>query len=99
MVPLLSRYCMSRASPWPGFDRIRSVVEVDLMDGKQLTQPADEKYRGGPERPFTREELEEKFSDCAQLVLPEKNIREAIRSIESLERIKNINEVIKLLCP
>ena len=40
-----------------GFERIRSTVEVDLVDGRTLVQEADERYRGGPERPFTRDEL------------------------------------------
>ena len=50
-----------------GFDKMRSIVEVDLTDGRTLVQEADERYRGGPERPFTREELHEKFIDCASL--------------------------------
>ena len=32
------------------------------------SQASDDRYRGGPERPFTREELHEKFTDCASLV-------------------------------
>ena len=52
-----------------GFDKIRSTVEVDLEDGRRLVRAADERYRGGPDRPFTREELHEKFTDCAGLVL------------------------------
>ena len=52
-----------------GFDKMRSIVEVGLTDGRTLTQPSDDRYRGGPERPFTRDELHEKFADCASLVL------------------------------
>ena len=37
-----------------GFDKMRSIVEVDLVDGRKLAQPSDERYRGGPDRPFTR---------------------------------------------
>ncbi len=40
-----------------GFDKIRSVVEVDLTDGRRFVQASDDRYRGGPDRPFTREEL------------------------------------------
>jgi 2-methylcitrate dehydratase PrpD len=50
-----------------GFDRIRSTVEVDLQDGRTLVQEADERYRGGPDRPFTRDELHGKFTECAAL--------------------------------
>ena len=60
-----------------GFDKIRSIVEVDLTDGRTLVQPSDDRYRGGPERPFTREELHDKFADCAQLVLCPEQIQQA----------------------
>ena len=48
-----------------GFDKIRSTVEVDLTTDGRLVQAADERYRGGPDRPFSREELHEKFTECA----------------------------------
>ena len=38
-----------------GYDKIRSVVEVDLVDGRTLVQPSDDRYRGGPERPRCRQ--------------------------------------------
>ena len=59
-----------------GFEKIRSTVEVDLEDGRRLVEHADERYRGGPDRPFTRDELHEKFTDCASLVLPQSGIEE-----------------------
>ena len=52
-----------------GYDKIRSTVEVDLVDGRTLVARSDERYRGGPEKPFTKEELYGKFRDCAQLVM------------------------------
>ena len=80
-----------------GFDKMRSVVEVDLRDGRKLTQPSDDRYRGGPEHPFTREDLHEKFTDCASLVLPPDRIRRALDAIESLERIGNVKEVAQTM--
>ena len=59
-----------------GFDKIRSTIEVDLDDGRRLVEQADERYRGGPDRPFTRDELHEKFAECAALVLPPTGIDE-----------------------
>ena len=41
-----------------------------------LVEHADERYRGGPDRPFTRDELHEKFAECAALVLPPAGIDE-----------------------
>ena len=80
-----------------GFDKMRSIVEVDLTDGRTLVQEADERYRGGPERPFTREELHGKFTDCASLVLRPEAIRETLDRLESLEQVQNIRELVGTL--
>jgi 2-methylcitrate dehydratase PrpD len=82
-----------------GFDKMRSLVQVDLVDGRQLAQPSDERYRGGPDRPFTRAELHEKFTDCASLVLPPERIRRALELIESLEQMKDVRELVQALVP
>src|SRR5688572_18677958 len=80
-----------------GFEKIRSTVEVDLTDGRTLVQAADERYRGGPDRPFTREELHEKFRDCAELVLPEPAMAETLRAVESLEKAGDITTLVNTL--
>jgi 2-methylcitrate dehydratase PrpD len=80
-----------------GFEKIRSTVEVDLVDGRTLVQPADERYRGGPDRPFTREELHEKFTECAALVLPEDAMAETLRSVESLDQAPDISTLVAAL--
>jgi len=80
-----------------GFDKIRSVVEVDLLDGRTLVQASDDRYRGGPDKPFTREELHAKFSDCAQLTLKGDRIQRAIERIENVEMLRSIGELIQAL--
>ena len=80
-----------------GFDKIRSVIEIDLTDGRSLVQASDDRYRGGPDRPFTREELHEKFTDCAQLTLNQARIARALDQIEDVERIKDVSELVKTL--
>ena len=82
-----------------GFDKMRSIVEVDLKDGRKLVQPSDEKYPGGPERPFTREELHEKFADCAGLFLAPDRIRYALELIESIDRLADVRELTRALAP
>jgi 2-methylcitrate dehydratase PrpD len=82
-----------------GFDRIRSVVEVDLVDGRTLVEPSDERYRGGPEKPFTREELHAKFADCAQLVLADRQIAPAIAAIEGIDRAADVATLVRALTP
>jgi 2-methylcitrate dehydratase PrpD len=77
-----------------GFDKMRSVIEVDLKDGRSFVQPSDERYRGGPEKPFTREELHEKFTDCASLVLSKERIAKALQLIEGVDTLKNVRELV-----
>ncbi len=80
-----------------GFDKIRSVVEIDLTDGRTIVQAADERYRGGPEKPFTQEELHGKFADCAQLTMAPGRIPKAIDRIEAVDRLRDVGELIKAL--
>jgi 2-methylcitrate dehydratase PrpD len=80
-----------------GFDKIRSTVEVDLVDGRTLKQEADERYRGGPERPFSREELYAKFTECAELVLPKEGISATLEAVDSLERMADVRELVRRL--
>jgi 2-methylcitrate dehydratase PrpD len=80
-----------------GFDKMRSVVEVELADGRTLTEPSDERYRGGPEKPFTHADLHEKFTDCASLVLPADRIRRALALVESMDTLKSVRELTQAL--
>jgi 2-methylcitrate dehydratase PrpD len=77
-----------------GYDKMRSVIEIHLEGGRRLERAA-EVYRGGPERPFTREELYEKFHDCTRLVLPEDRIERAFRTLESLEKLESTRELVE----
>ena len=72
-------------------------MEVDLTDGRTLVEHADERYRGGPDLPFTRDELYEKFEDCASLVLTGSRAAETFAAVESLEGMADIGELVRLL--
>jgi 2-methylcitrate dehydratase PrpD len=80
-----------------GFEKIRSTVEVDLLDGRKLVEHADERYRGGPDLPFTRDELYEKWSDCASLVLPQAAVDEVFELVENLERVADVGLLVRAL--
>jgi 2-methylcitrate dehydratase PrpD len=80
-----------------GFDKIRSVVEVQLEDGTWLTQEADERYRGGPDCPFTRAELHEKFAECSALVLPPQAIADTLQLIESIQDLPDLRALVRVL--
>jgi 2-methylcitrate dehydratase PrpD len=80
-----------------GFDKIRSVVEVDLVDGRKLVQPSDDRYRGGPDNPFSRVDLKAKFDDCAQLVLAQDRLGPAFNAIEAVDSIPDIRQLVRIL--
>ena len=77
--------------------KIRCTVEVDLVDGRKLVEHADERYRGGPDLPFTRDELYEKWSDCASLVLPQSGIDEVFELVDGLERLPDVTTLVRAL--
>jgi len=68
------------------------------VDGRTLVQLADERYRGGPDKPFSREELHAKFTDCAQLVLNAGQIQRAIAAIESVDKA-DVKTLVAALAP
>lgn len=82
-----------------GWEQIRSTVEVDLADGRTLAQPADARYRGGPDLPFTRDELFEKFSDCASLLFESAGIERIFETVESVESLPSIRDLVAVLKP
>jgi len=79
-----------------GFVRMLSIVEVELEDGRVLSE-ASGPYRGGPERPFTREELRDKFTECGSLVLPQERLDAIFERIERFEDIGRVSEFTSML--
>jgi 2-methylcitrate dehydratase PrpD len=80
-----------------GWEKIRSTVEVSLEDGRELVEHADERYRGGPDLPFTRDELYEKWSDCASLVLDTSAVDEVFELVEGLESLTDITALTRAM--
>ena len=79
-----------------GFVRMLSSVSVELEDGRVLTQESGP-YRGGPERPFTREELREKFMECGSLVLSADRLDTIFERIEHIEQVGDVRDFTALL--
>jgi 2-methylcitrate dehydratase PrpD len=79
-----------------GYDRMRSRIDVRLGGGRGLSIDADT-YRGGPERPLTRDELHGKFRDCASLVMSGSSIDDALDLLESIEELATIDDLIEVL--
>jgi 2-methylcitrate dehydratase PrpD len=81
-----------------GYDHVRSVVEVQLTDGRVLSGKADV-ARGHPQKPMSWAELAEKFHECAALVLPKTQAKKAEAAIHTLERIPQADALVRYLVP
>jgi 2-methylcitrate dehydratase PrpD len=78
-----------------GYDRILSIVEVKLADGKTLTKESGP-YRGPPQNPLTEGELSEKFRECGELVLDDNKTSQALNLISSIEELANMGKLVEL---
>jgi len=47
--------------------------------------------------PFTRDELYEKWSDCASLVLPTSAVDEVFEIVEKLEKLPDVTTLVRAL--
>lgn len=70
-----------------GFDLIRSRIELRTKDGRTLTEWADERYRGGPMRPMSDDEVAQKFRDCTDGLLDAQRQQAAIDAALGVDRL------------
>jgi 2-methylcitrate dehydratase PrpD len=77
-----------------GQDKLVSVIEVILKDGRILREKSSEHYRGGPQNPLSRDELVVKFNDCVQRILNPDQARKLLKTIDSLESLNDIHTLI-----
>ena len=83
-------------SNWkPGTNRPCRLV-VKLKNGKTFERLV-EKSKGDPANPLTREELREKFHDCARLCFDDARIEELIAALESVDQLNEIRKLTSLL--
>jgi 2-methylcitrate dehydratase PrpD len=75
-----------------GVEKMRSVVEVELQDGRVVGRLA-EKARGTPEKPLKGHELEDKFRECASFVLDENKINQVLKTIRGIEKLPSTGEL------
>ncbi len=74
-------------------------VEIVLTDGTKHLQEVPYAY-GHPRNPIKKEDLHKKFRDCARYCrkpLAGKQAERVIASLEDLEKVKDMREVVKLL--
>ena len=71
------------------------VVTVKLKNGREYSYGVV-KARGTANNPLTWGELLEKYRECAQLVLDDKNVDRTIELMGSLEELGNIKELMDI---
>ena len=77
-----------------GSDRIRSLVEVKLRDGRTLTVEA-ETSRGTPERPMSHEEMADKFAECAHTTIPQEQVQATLEHIYHVEDLYSVSALLE----
>jgi len=79
-----------------GVEKMRSILEVELMDGRIIRRTAEE-YRGTPEKPFMGHEVDQKFMECASFKMEEGKAREVLKAIRGLEKAPGLGDLTGLL--
>jgi len=79
-----------------GTDKMRSVVEVELVDGRVLRRVAED-ARGTKEKPLRDEDVYRKFMECSSFALGEKESRTLYEEARRIIEYSNINEFTGLL--
>jgi 2-methylcitrate dehydratase PrpD len=79
-----------------GHNQILSRIEVKLKDGRILKKDSGP-YKGGPEKPLSEAELDEKFVACAGLVLPEEKALQALNLLKQIEKLQDIRFLVQSL--
>lgn len=80
-----------------GYDKIRSRIEVDTVQGHTLLQWADENYRGGPSNPLSDADLEEKFRLCTSDVLDANGQSRLMDTILHLDQLTDMSVLVEQL--
>jgi 2-methylcitrate dehydratase PrpD len=75
-----------------------SIVEVDTNDGRTLRKLVRE-MKGHPKNPLAPTDIEAKFIECGDRVLPKDMVRRALAKIQKLDQLTSINELVGDLRP
>jgi 2-methylcitrate dehydratase PrpD len=80
-----------------GFDKMTTIIEIELTDGKVVTGRADF-GKGSPANPMTDTELTEKFRQCAAWGDLDRHRTQAVLDLVwKIEDLRDVNELTKLL--
>jgi 2-methylcitrate dehydratase PrpD len=80
-----------------GFDKMTTIIEVELTDGKLLKTQADF-GKGSPANPMSDDELSDKFRECASWGgLDKACVEEVLKLLWKIDELKDVNELTRLL--
>ena len=80
-----------------GFDKMTTIIEIELDDGKVIKGRADF-GKGSPANPMTDEELSEKFRQCAAWGGLDRDRTKAVLDLVwRIEELRDVNELTRLL--
>lgn len=79
-----------------GYNEMRMKVDITLIDGRRLAGFADA-AKGHPRKPMSRDDLREKFMDCAVLVMPGDQAEQALARLWAIRDAPRVSDLMPLL--
>ncbi len=79
-----------------GYNEMRMTVAITLADGRRLSGYAD-KARGHPKTPLSADELREKFTECAALVMPVAQAETLLQHLWGIEHIEDVRDLVPMM--
>lgn len=79
-----------------GFNEMRMTVSLLLKDGRILAGRANA-AKGHPRKPMTRQDIRDKFLDCASLVFTPTKAEQLLDSLEQIESLHSLSELTPFL--
>jgi 2-methylcitrate dehydratase PrpD len=79
-----------------GYNEMRMKVRITLHDGRTLAGYAD-RAKGHPRQPMSRDDLREKFLDCATLVMPAEAAESALAHLWAIRDIDRVADLMPML--
>ena len=81
---------------FPANNHFGAEVKVTLKNGKVLSNKVNQPYGRTSKNPLTREQLKDKFVNCALRVLPADRVEKLYQAIDTLENSSDAREVAAL---
>jgi len=106
IMDFLASRVRSWVDPEVSFDDVNKActaarIQMKLKDGrtyaKQVNYP-----KGNPDKPMTKDELIEKFFDCAELLarpIDKGELEQVVDHVLNLEKLKDVTRIVNLLVP